>query len=226
MRPRQNAGLRADLTNILEAAAVGALSFFKNKTSYLVVFDLIEDQLDISLGYFTVTDLMPFKSGHITDHFIQKNAQCFLSLFFLIDIVDLGQAPLGHLRDFLFKLLGGFEQNNINLFYPDLFTEIILNFENRLKVVKTITDGFHDLRLGDFVGLAFHHDNAIFKPGNHQIEFAFFALRVGRVEHEFTVDAPHSNRPYGSIKRDIGDVRGQRSADNGENVRIVLPIAA
>ena len=85
---------------------------------------------------------------------------------------------------------------------------------------------FHEIRLRNFVGRAFNHDDVVFGADVNQIEIALLAFSVRRVRDELPVDATNAHRADRAGKRNVRNRERSRCAVDCQNVGIVLAIGA
>lgn len=106
------------------------------------------------------------------------------------------------------------------------FAAISLGGDDGLAGSVAELEGGCEIGLADLLGGAFEHDHLGLAAHVHQVEVALRALRMGGVGHELAVDTSDPDRAQRAGPRDVADHERRRGADDAQNVRIVLAIAA
>ena len=85
-----------------------------------------------------------------------------------------------------------------------------MGFENRIRHV----------RFGQFAGETFDHADAVFMPGDDQIEFARFHLLEGRHHDQLAIHSAHPHRTNDFEERNLSDVKRGTGPDECQHVRV------
>ena len=86
--------------------------------------------------------------------------------------------------------------------------------------------GLDEFLFGEFVGLAFDHDDVGLVADVDQVEIAVCALVVGRVDDELAIDAADAHGADRAGERDVGKAEGGGGAVHREDVGVVFTIGA
>ena len=85
-------------------------------------------------------------------------------------------------------------------------------------------EGGFEVGLRQFVASAFDHNDFVFFADVNEVEVALFTLRVGRVDHEFAIDAADADGADRTVKRDVRNAQCSGGAVDAEHVRVVLAV--
>ena len=86
-------------------------------------------------------------------------------------------------------------------------------------------DGLEHFVFGQLAGESLDHQHRFLVAGNDQIEIAFFEFVLRGKGNELAVDPTEPDRADRSQKGERREAERDRSADHGQHVAVVLPIA-
>ena len=84
--------------------------------------------------------------------------------------------------------------------------------------------GGEEILFRNFVGGAFHHQEALARAGIDQIKVALFALGMRGVDHEFAVDAAHAHTTDRSHEGNVRDMEGGRGGVDRQDVGFIFAV--
>ncbi len=214
VRTGKNPDLAGDGTYVLQSPAVGPDM-------------LVEDRLADDLGFHLFHEGAEELLLHLVGEGVGE-----LGGGFLLDRPD--RVPAGHLalhETGLLHLVVGEGPHLValgeldghlgegKLFLPAELAELPLEAAKLGDGLLGLLDRLDHQFLGDLLGPALDHRDALFGAGDDDLEIGLGDLLVGRVDDELTVDRADAGRGDGAVERDVRDVHGRGGGDDGENVR-------
>ena len=85
-------------------------------------------------------------------------------------------------------------------------------------------DGAQDLRFGDLLRAGFHHHDAVFGAGDHDIQLGFAAFGVGGIGDVLAVLHADAHAGQHVLEGNIGNRQRGGGADDRQRIRILLGI--
>src|SRR5207249_7955858 len=85
-------------------------------------------------------------------------------------------------------------------------------------------DSAEHLGFGNLLRAGFHHDDALFSAGHHDVQFGLAAFGVRRIGDEPAAFHPHANASQDVVERDIGNGQSGGGTADGERVGILFGV--
>ena len=83
---------------------------------------------------------------------------------------------------------------------------------------------FDDVVFGDLECAAFHHDDGVARPGDHQLHVAVLELLKRGIEHPLPLETPNTNTRDGTREGNLRGIERARRCDQREHVGVILLI--
>ncbi len=195
--PRQSADFAVKRAQIADAAAIGTHAFVHDGNAECFLLQVFEGLFDIEVRGFRRALL----DGGLD--LVAQGAD-FLGALGFGRRVDGGFDPVtGDCVGDLQQVVLGEDRGEFALFLAGEADEFFLQGDELGHGDLGEVEGFDELLFGEFVGLAFDHDDVGLVADVDQVEITVFALVVGRVDDELTVHAADAHRADWAGERDV-----------------------
>ena len=216
----QRAVFCVERAEVADLATVGTHAFLHDRDAERLLLKVFEGLLDIEVGRFRSTLL---DRGF---DFVAQGADFLRTLGFRWRVDGRLDAVAGDFVSDLEKVVLGEHRCEFTLRFAGELHELLLHLDELLHRLLRVVKGCHEFRFGKFVGLTFDHDDVGFVADIDQIKVAVFALLVGRVDHELSVDAADAHGADRAGEGDVGEAECGGGAVHREDVGVVFTIGA
>ena len=105
------------------------------------------------------------------------------------------------------------------------FAHLLLHLDLQLaEFFKFGLGGFHgadQVGVGELMGSAFHHQDAVQRAADDHFHLGGQALFVGGVHYELAFELAHADSGHGAVPRDVGDHQGRGGRVDGHHVGVI-----
>ena len=216
VRARQDAGFDGDGTDLVEGAAIRTAMIL----DHLVAEDALPERLE-ALGGFR---LLLFGLGFHHALLQGRHQRVAFGLVVLFGIQGVGQLRADFLRDLVVEGLVERRRRELAFGLARQLHQLANAGRDLLAALVAELDGAEDLRFGDLLRAGFHHHDAVFGAGDHDVQLGFAALGVGGVGQVLAVFHAHANAGQHVGEGDIGNGQRGGRADDRQGVGILLGI--
>ena len=213
---RQNAGFDGDLADLIEGAAVGTAVVLQ----HLIAEDALFESRETPGAFFALL----FGQGF--DHALLEGGdqRVAFQLLVLRGIHRVGQVCAGILGDLIVNRLIQDVRDEFALLLAGQLHQFADAGGDLLAALMPELDGAEDLGFGDLLCAGFHHHDAFFGAGHHDVQLRFAALRIGGVGNVFAVLHADANSAQHVGEGNFADRQSRRRARDGERVRILFGV--
>ena len=217
MSPRKHAGFDGDLANLIEGAAVGTAVILQ----HLIAEDALFESRKALAAFFALL----FRQGFHHALLQRRDQPVAFQLLVLRGVHRVGQFDAGILFDLAVKRLIQSVRDELALLLAGQLHQFADTGGNLLAALVPELDGAQDLRFGDLLCAGFHHHDAFFSAGHHDVQLRFAAFGIGGVGNVLAILHADANAAQHVRKWNFADRQGRRRARNGERVGILFGVS-
>ena len=216
---RKNAELDRDRTDLIELAAVDALTFVENDVAENLAFHLFDGRFRRG-GFLRLFDRD--EGENLFDDFLHR---VFARVF------SFGEQCLTQRRavrgeQFVVVLVGVLRRElHVELrLAARCFAKIVLQRADSFDLGMRGVEGIEHDAFIDFARARFDHDDRVGGAGDDEIEIGQIALLICRIDHDLSVEIADAHGADRLHERNLADHERRRCGVDREDVRIVVAV--
>src|SRR5688500_3177760 len=181
VRTRQDARLRPDRTNLVEAPAVETHTALEDLVAQHFLFEFLEDRFRLDLA-------LDFRFRHRCDQVLEYLIDTVIVLELAAQPHRLAERHVDLLLDLAVEVVPDLLLLDAQLLLAGGALQLLDAGDELLDGGMRGLERADDLRFADFLGARLDHHDAVAAAGDDEIERALLAFSVGRIDHVLAVD--------------------------------------
>ena len=216
VNPGQQAHLRRQRADLVDAAAVHTLAVIQQPAAHHVLLHLVHDQPHGGIVQVGVFGLQLVLNGQQTGiaHVLVVGVHGGL------EVVQIFGADLGK------QVVVQIHAHKVNLRLADLGHNAVDEGNDLLDLAVGHLDGLQHGGLIHLVGTRLDHHDLVHGGGHRQLQVAVLALLQRGVHHQLAIHQAHKHAADGALPGNLTDGQGNGGADHAGNLRAAVLIHA